>query len=708
MRLIYENAEEVIVFMGDGKSHRVQRADLRDPPIYPARKFFGDHRDETFLATFLETCHSKPEELGSPGTAALCAMSLVRLFSDQSKMEHICRELLKLGDETRRHLFEHLRSFVVWPWWSRIWVVQEVAVSKVAVIQFGNISANWEVFVKAANVISSARRESPALAALETENTKVLEEFKDKLLNLEQTRRRWHADGGTDLGHLLQQFSNCKASDDRDKVYGLLGLAKKGHGIRPDYRLDVLETYRNSALSIIHANASLACWAGDQQRKNRPGLPSWIPDWSTGLDPADRRRAAHVNMYNVNCGWRLQIFRRMGKYLPYVSRQLKLFTNSLAIRKKQLPMSLLPLVEQYANNFQERLASLGPPPELPPAVRSLRVHKDDVVEILQSCDRLVRFCSKCLKEHVALHWLKVPHDCPADSNCEIGSTSDRVNPWKLFRTSCAFQLEPDQIRLVPERLRCQVNAIRIPEDDIGETPKTVLALQTVRLERIEKVGARMFGWSDTEAAAETLIRWICLISIDNNPILRLDHGRLLDFAKTIMGGISPPCGSHQEIDESELRPFLHWLKRLVLRIQGVRYDESGRVFEIPRAFARFPLSRSPEFPAIPSPFFESVELATDGRVFFVSKSGVTGLGPGSTRPGDTVHILPSGSSHFVLRLNESSHGELIGDCYLHTDERLESSDAEEKDAVIQGSLPYEMLSSYKEGLFGKIEVVALQ
>ncbi|ROV99671.1 hypothetical protein VSDG_03040 [Cytospora chrysosperma] len=199
-------------------------------------------------------------------------MSLVRLFSDQSKTEHICRELLKLRDETRRHLFEHLRSFVVWPWWSRIWVVQEVAVSKVAVIQFGNISANWEVFVKAANVISSARRESPALAALETENTKVLEEFKDKLLNLEQTRRRWHADGGTDLGHLLQQLSICKASDDRDKVYGLLSLAKKEHKIRPDYTLDVLETYRNSALSIIHANASLACWAGDQQRKNRPGL----------------------------------------------------------------------------------------------------------------------------------------------------------------------------------------------------------------------------------------------------------------------------------------------------------------------------------------------------------------------------------------------------------------------------------------------------
>lgn len=255
--------------------------------------------------------------------------------------------------------------------------------SKVAVIQFGNISAHWKVFVEAANVISSARRESPALAALDPENTKVLELFQDKLLNFEQTRRRWHADGGTDLGHLLQQFSNCQASDDRDKVYGLLSLAKEGHNIEPDYRLDVLETYRNSALSIIHANASLACWAGDQQRKNRLGLPSWVPDWSSGLDLADRRRAAHVDMYNVNCGWRLQILNEEIDYWPYVRHQLELLTDSLAKRKKQLPMSLLPIVEQYVNDFDNRNYLATP------------------------ISSLARLCSKCLNKHVALHWLEV-------------------------------------------------------------------------------------------------------------------------------------------------------------------------------------------------------------------------------------------------------------------------------------------------------------
>lgn len=146
-------------------------------------------------------------------------------------------------------------------------------------------------------------------------------------------------------------------------------------------------------------------------------------------------------------------------------------------------------------------------------------------------------------------------------------------------------------------------------------------------------------------------------------------------------------------------------------MQGVRYDESGRTFEIPRASAKSPLSRMSELPVIPSPFFESVELATDGRVFFVSKNGATGLGPASTRPGDTVHILPSGKSHFVLRVNESSQrlkGELIGDCYLHTDEGLDRLDAEDEEAVIQGSLPYEVLSGYKEGIFGKIMTVELQ
>lgn len=418
MRLIYENAEEVIVFLGDGRGHRLQRADLTNPPISPSSKFLGNHRDESFLASFLETCQtSNPRDLTSLASPALCAMCLVRLLSDESKMENFCRQVVKLKEATRRHLFECLRSFLICPWWKRIWVVQEIAVSRDAVVHFGNVSAPWKVLVGAASVTSSVRRESTALAELEFENFKVLELFQNQLLSLEETRRIWKADRGSNLGRLLQQFSDRQASDDRDKVYGLLSLAKQGHNIQPNYELDVQQTYINTFLSIIKSDVSLVCWAGDQKRKNRLGFPSWVPDWSNGLDVADRHRAAYADKYNVNRGWRLQIVYQEMDYWLSVKTQMKLLIDSLVRQQKQLSSSLYPAVVTYRSNLQSyvgrqffRFPQIGadgsqyrklwataqrwrPPWE---AVTSARE------ELVHECERLELFCSKCLPQHVAL------------------------------------------------------------------------------------------------------------------------------------------------------------------------------------------------------------------------------------------------------------------------------------------------------------------
>ncbi|KAF3761669.1 HET-domain-containing protein, partial [Cryphonectria parasitica EP155] len=307
MRQIYEQAKEVIVFMGDGRSHRIQRLDLTEPPMCPKRQIYGGYKDDAFLDEFLETCRSaKLKVLRSPASAGLCAMGLVRLFSAEDKNEY-CREIMSLREPVRRHLFECLKCFLVCPWWKRIWVVQEVAVSKKVIVQYGTVSACWEIFVGATNFISSHHKRTTALAELEPENLKVLDLLNSQLSNLERTRQRWHEEGGTHLVHLLQEFSNREATDDRDKVYGLLSLAKWEHGISPDYTLDVFQVYRNTFLGRNAAGPDLACWAGDQKRKNRRDLPSWIPDWSHGLDIADRRRMTLLDTYKAKTGWTLKV-----------------------------------------------------------------------------------------------------------------------------------------------------------------------------------------------------------------------------------------------------------------------------------------------------------------------------------------------------------------------------------------------------------------
>lgn len=81
------------------------------------------------------------------------------------------------------------------------------------------------------------------------------------------------------------------------------------------------------------------------------------------------------------------------------------------------------------------------------------------------------------------------------------------------------------------------------------------------------------------------------------------------------------------------------------------------------------------------------------------------------RIGDTIHVLPSGRAHFVLRKKpmesvppDADHPEwmenlkldryeLIGDCYLCTNSALDSGIPTEEEPVVAGSLPFELLGA---------------
>lgn len=350
MQLIYKAAEEVIVFMGDGRSHRVSKSQLLEPPVYPMITLHGHERDEVFLAEMLSTCRSSgPRKLALLGTATACAMSLISLFSDQDRVQERCLELMRLNERTRYHMFENLRDFVVCSWWSRIWVVQEIAVGTAVTIQWGTFTLSWEILVATANVWSLPKtRQVASNSGIEPENLKVFVLFANQLTGLEETRRRWRAEGGTDLVRLLQEFSDRQASDDRDKVYGLLSLSKQDQRyVKPNYELDVFETYRATALALIGKGESLACWAGDQKRKFNKGLPSWIPDWSTAVDNGDKRRMDLFDSYSANCGWALRIIESEAEYWNAVEDEMELLINSPAGKAGKLPSSLNPFVLAY-------------------------------------------------------------------------------------------------------------------------------------------------------------------------------------------------------------------------------------------------------------------------------------------------------------------------------------------------------------------------
>lgn len=94
---------------------------------------------------------------------------------------------------------------------------------------------------------------------------------------------------------LLDKHRWAKSSDPRDKVYAFLGLADRSLSpfraglaiLTPDYNLTVQEVYTQTAQVLLLAfnSLNLLSHVEDPSRRMIQGLPSWVPDLSTSLDP---------------------------------------------------------------------------------------------------------------------------------------------------------------------------------------------------------------------------------------------------------------------------------------------------------------------------------------------------------------------------------------------------------------------------------------
>src|SRR5690606_29900828 len=83
-----------------------------------------------------------------------------------------------------------------------------------------------------------------------------------------------------------------EASDPKDKALALYGLFSELGMIlpRPDYTKSVGDIYADTTASCIEYDKSLLILYEVPSDRRRPGLPSWVPDWSDkGWDHLDFR-----------------------------------------------------------------------------------------------------------------------------------------------------------------------------------------------------------------------------------------------------------------------------------------------------------------------------------------------------------------------------------------------------------------------------------
>ncbi|GAB1319607.1 Heterokaryon incompatibility protein-domain-containing protein [Madurella fahalii] len=167
-------------------------------------------------------------------------------------------------------------------WWSRTWTLQEYAMSANASFWWGLRSVSRfaveGALIAADQCTSVAFKGAPA--------------FRHGF-----SRRRvqmLHKKGQAKANKLhmslvaLAAYSSCfEATDDRDRLYGIKGLATDSCFLDVDYSYGVEDTYLRFAGAFIEHYKSLdvICFASIYSSLPGSALPSWVPNWRARIDP---------------------------------------------------------------------------------------------------------------------------------------------------------------------------------------------------------------------------------------------------------------------------------------------------------------------------------------------------------------------------------------------------------------------------------------
>jgi Heterokaryon incompatibility protein (HET) len=204
------------------------------------------------------------------------------------------------GDHLKQ--WQALDHFWKRPWWMRTWVMQEQAVSKRIEVACGRRRIEWNVLYRFADALTTAISSGQMEACMDIVrkkgirlNTKVLHH----LLTLRRLREETAQGKRLQLLSVLDSTRRALASDERDKIYGILGFVKDGSILvpQPDYTCQIRQVYKSLVVAYIDHHKNLDILVQASAPKKLADLPSWTPDWS------EDKRISRLNRRHSHTGF---------------------------------------------------------------------------------------------------------------------------------------------------------------------------------------------------------------------------------------------------------------------------------------------------------------------------------------------------------------------------------------------------------------------
>ncbi|MCJ1258430.1 hypothetical protein MMC24_006263 [Lignoscripta atroalba] len=221
--------------------------------------------------------------LGCEAQDSKDALEFIELIAQQYDNPDASSWLRKVVTErTHSHAWRALRDLLERSWWTRVWVVQETSAAATIEAVCGDYRVSWESLIRFAEVLSWCFHEIGLLLR----NLEGLDMNYVSLNGLychHRIRSRLASGEALKIMGMLELTRYCNSTDDRDKLYGILGLVQDVTIANPTYRIPSHEVFRDLARSWIEAYKSLDIISMDAPRRQDIQLPSWTPDFGSNV-----------------------------------------------------------------------------------------------------------------------------------------------------------------------------------------------------------------------------------------------------------------------------------------------------------------------------------------------------------------------------------------------------------------------------------------
>ena len=185
-------------------------------------------------------------------------------------------------------LRDYLIQFGRQPWWDRVWTVQEFVRAKNVFFQCGSRLLKSSIFREFCENIRFHGRtcciSHSYYRDIRSSEFKVsLNQILSQYLGLMDMHDENHA---LSFPEVVSSFRNRKATDPRDKIYGMIGLGRAHHHLeflRIDYAQPAEKLFEDLAISYIQRTQGLEVLSHIFGRRTLQ-LPSYIPDWNAAVE----------------------------------------------------------------------------------------------------------------------------------------------------------------------------------------------------------------------------------------------------------------------------------------------------------------------------------------------------------------------------------------------------------------------------------------